>query len=424
MATSQSSTAINTRQKINRRKRRRPRVFRPDKNSLYDILHQHAGESLFVLPICWTDSHSLYLGVEWRELPPCDTPQPPDSPGTPPSRGHLNPSSTINRLIAALDQILEPDPDSLLSKNSLAAIETVLGVLWRTPFSEPRKSPKLHLYFGSRVYHGAVGAQFMWNLTSKETASSFSSSRSVSTVPSAPIDVSKQSSPNQSHFTPSIICYVGKPQVASARRKCFRVKPGSRGSQDEHVLRLQERRHRKIDPSNSDKDAYFIAVFLAMAQKHFYTTLSIRSRYDLRLPKQQDIPSGPNFHDLKLRILTHDVDKKDFIVYTGYITREFLQKFHNPFKAPADDEDAAVSGLKIEYTRVPIWPILGLRERLGKALGPDVVGAFNPDEMETWETDPETDPETDSEKQNGKRRRPSISPQAVQKEAANKRNKR
>ncbi|KAF9770608.1 hypothetical protein IL306_011826, partial [Fusarium sp. DS 682] len=57
--------------------------------------------------------------------------------------------------------------------------------------------------------------------------------------------------------------------------------------------------------------------------------------------------------------------------------------------APADDDDAIVTGLRIEYTRVPIWPILGLRERLGKALGQEIVGSFNPDEIETWEKDPE-----------------------------------
>jgi hypothetical protein len=51
--------------------------------------------------------------------------------------------------------------------------------------------------------------------------------------------------------------------------------------------------------------------------------------------------------------------------------------------------DAAVSGIKIEYIEVPIWPILGLRERLGNALGQEILGAFNPDEIDTWEKDPE-----------------------------------
>jgi hypothetical protein len=151
------------------------------------------------------------------------------------------------------------------------------------------------------------------------------------------------------------------------------------------MFRLQQLRARMLVPSNSDHDAHFVGVFLGMAQKHFYPSLPITSRRDLRISPEQGIPPCPNFHDLKLRILTHDTDTLEFIVYTGYVTKEFLEKFHDPFKAPLDDDDAAVSGLKIEYTRVPIWPILGLRERLGKTLGQEVVGAFNPGEIETWE---------------------------------------
>jgi hypothetical protein len=80
-------------------------------------------------------------------------------------------------------------------------------------------------------------------------------------------------------------------------------------------------------------------------------------------------------------ILTHGIDTSEFIVYTRYITKEFLEKFTIPFKALLDNDDAAISGLKIEYTRVPIWPILALQERLTEALGQDVVGAFKPDEI-------------------------------------------
>lgn len=63
-------------------------------------------------------------------------------------------------------------------------------------------------------------------------------------------------------------------------------------------------------------------------------------------------------------ILTHGIDTSEFIVYTRYITKEFLEKFTIPFKVPLDNDDAAISGLKIECTRVPIWPILTLREDL------------------------------------------------------------
>ncbi|KAH6977715.1 hypothetical protein EDB80DRAFT_550113, partial [Ilyonectria destructans] len=66
---------------------------------------------------------------------------------------------------------------------------------------------------------------------------------------------------------------------------------------------------------------------------------------------------------------------------------EFLEKFRNPSKAPGGEEEMEFSGIKIEFTRVPIWSILGLRERLGKALGQDVVRYFNHEEMETWVKD-------------------------------------
>lgn len=97
----------------------------------------------------------------------------------------------------------------------------------------------------------------------------------------------------------------------------------------------------------------------------------------------------PNFRDVTLRILTHETDIYNFIVYTAYVTKEILEKFHNPFKATQGEEKTELSGIKIEFTRVPIWPVLGLRERLGNALGHDVVGEFNDKEMETWEKDPE-----------------------------------
>ncbi|GKU14446.1 unnamed protein product, partial [Fusarium langsethiae] len=137
-----------------------------------------------------------------------------------------------------------------------------------------------------------------------------------------------------------------------------------------------------LTPSNPDHDAHFVGIFLGMSQRHFYPV--IRKR-ESRMSTEQGIPPCPEFHDLNLWILTKDTETSEFIVYKGNRTKEFLEKFHDPSKAPADDGEAGVSGLKIEYTRVPIWPILGLGERLGKALAEDVVGASDPEEMETWE---------------------------------------
>ncbi|GKU21392.1 unnamed protein product [Fusarium langsethiae] len=342
------------------RRRRLRRIYRPAKNSLYDIFQQHAGTTLFVRPICWTDLHAQLLGARWEEQPPCDTPQSAAAPGTAPSRGHLSPSNTVIILSNALTQILLPD--SMHPTLSSKAAKTVLMTLWPTAFSKPNYLPQLHLYFGGSVYRDAVRAQIMWNLPADETKSSYSSFRSVSTRPAESFNVSTQSSPNQSPADLPMICYIGETQLASVRNNLFTVSPGPGRSWNEPVFRLQQRRARMLIPLNSDHDAHFV---------------------------EQGILPCPNFHDLKLTILTHDSDTSEFIVYTGYITKEFLEKFHDPFKAPLNDDDAAVSGLRIEYTRVPIWPILGLRERLSKALGQEVVGEFNPDEIETWEKDPE-----------------------------------
>lgn len=116
------------------------------------------------------------------------------------------------------------------------------------------------------------------------------------------------------------------------------------------------------------------------------------------MTEERVIPPRLDFKDITLRILTHDIDTHDFIIYTGYVTKEFLEKFHNPFEAPGAEEEMKFSGIKIEFTRVPIWPILGLRERLGKALGQGVVGDFNHEEMERWVNDP-------GKQESGKRKR-------------------
>ncbi|KAF4496712.1 hypothetical protein FAGAP_7136 [Fusarium agapanthi] len=368
------------------RKRRPQRIYKPAKNSLYDIFHQHAGTSLFVRPIYWTDLHAQLLGVKWEELTPCDTPKPSTAPGMPPSQGHLSPSNTIISLSNALTQILLPGPlDPSLCSN---AVKSVLNTLWPTPFNKPQYGPDLDLHFGGLIYHHAVPVQLMWNCPSEEAKSSYSSSKSVSTQPAESFNISTQSSPNYSPTNLTMICYISKTHSASVQKGPVCV---PEGTWNEPAFRLQELRARMLVPSNSDHDAHFVGIFLGMAQKQFYPPPSSRHEDILvsRTSSEQGIPPSPNFHDMKLKMITHDIDTSEFIVYTGHITKEFLEKFHNPFKAPADDDDARVSGLKIEYTRVPIWPILGLRERLGKALGQEVVGTFNPDDMETWEKDPE-----------------------------------
>lgn len=297
----------------------------------------------------------------------------------------MRPSQTIKTLSDALSQILLPDTiHPILCSN---AVKTILHTLWPEPFNKPHYLPEMHLFFGGRVYRDAVRAQVMWNFPT-EAKSSYSSFKSVSTRPADSFNVSPTAnSPVHNLANLPMLSYISKNHLASFRRNIFRVAPGPDRSWNEPVRRLQQLRAKQLVPADSDHDAHFVAMFLAMAQKHFYTTPPASSRREISMLPGKEIPPCPDFHDVTLRILTHDTDTAEFIVYTGHVTAEFLERFHYPCRVPSNDEEAEVKGIKIEYTRVPIWPILGLRERLGKALGQDVVGQFDPDEIEKWESD-------------------------------------
>ncbi|EXL65439.1 hypothetical protein FOPG_18333 [Fusarium oxysporum f. sp. conglutinans race 2 54008] len=242
-------------------------------------------------------------------------------------------------------------PDSMHPILSSIAVKAAFMTLRPKAFSKPYYSPEFHLYFGGVVYRDAVPAQIMWNFPSDEMKSSYSSFSPKQLI-----------SPRMWPGEIMERARVSPPATQGSHARAFKF--GSRCALRGHF-------------------------FLGMAQKRFYPSPPITGRRDSRMSPEQGIPPCSNFHDLKLSILTHDTDTLEFIVYTGYVTKEFLENFHDPFKAPLNDDDAAVSGLKIEYTRVPIWPILGLRERLGKASGQEVVGSFNPDEIKTWEKEPE-----------------------------------
>ena len=44
----------------------------------------------------------------------------------------------------------------------------------------------------------------------------------------------------------------------------------------------------------------------------------------------------------------------------------------SPHSAPKSQED--FTGIKISYTRVDMWPLIGLKERLSQVLGPEIAG--------------------------------------------------
>ncbi|KAM0257449.1 hypothetical protein ACHAQJ_004396 [Trichoderma viride] len=365
--------------------RRAARMRRPQKGSLRDILRQNAGTSLFVRPIGWTDLHASLLGVRFCELPACDTPRPCNLPGSPPTQGHMRPSHNITKLSEALTEILLPS--AALPKSTSAAVRVVLMTLWPAAFSKWQLYPELNLYFGDKVYHDVVRVQALWNFPSSPSA--LSSQTSVATIPARLVGShSTSSSSPPVHCTANLpmLCYIGKNQLASIRKCIFRVAVGPDNNPNIPVQRLQQLRAKLLIPADADHDAHFVGIFLAMAQRHFYTApVPMFTRESYWAPRKADA-RRPDFQDVKMRILTHDTETSEFLVYTGHVTAKFLDRFYDP-SSTYYDEDGTVAGMKVEFTRVPIWPILGLRERLGKALGEDIVGSFDSDHMETWEDD-------------------------------------
>ena len=151
--------------------------------------------------------------------------------------------------------------------------------------------------------------------------------------------------------------------------------PGPNRIYNGPVHRLQTLRSKLLMPKNPDEDAYILAVMIAIAQQASYSHISFHPR------------------DQKVKVLTTSEDDESFVVYNGIVPAAFLQMLHEPEKAPQGDAE-----IKIEYTQVPVWPVLGLKERLGLALGSDVVGEVDVNNMETWEDELPPTPETPSPK--------------------------
>ncbi|EGX96919.1 hypothetical protein CCM_01577 [Cordyceps militaris CM01] len=359
---------------------RRPRPVEP--GSVVDIIRQHPGSRLFERILCWTDQHAQLLGVQFNKLPKCDTPIPVNEPGSPPPKGHMQPSRTITTLSDKLTYILSyrsTDPDDLC-----ATVRTIMGTLWPATFCRVVGFGKLHLYFGDKVYHDAVKTQCIWAYPGGHflpSQSSLSTAQSTQETASQSASQSQQSSTSRQHLLTDspMVCYMSKAKLESMRTKMFYILSCPNGDLNKPVHNLRRLWAKALAPSNADADAPIAGIMLAMAQRHFYANQCGREKS----PAKKDKP----FHDVRMRLLTHDSETAEFLVYTGHITATFLEHFRRPHKMPSATKFDGGLGLKIDYVRVPIWPILGLRERLGKALGEDLVGSFDPAVMETWEED-------------------------------------
>ncbi|KAI5920357.1 hypothetical protein F4810DRAFT_702940 [Camillea tinctor] len=366
--TTTATTTTTTTTTTTKHKKMRRRHLVPEIGSIYDILHDHAGTSLFVLPICWTDLHLRLLGCRFVQMPPqktpipCTTTSPRRSPKAPP---------TVVTLGSNLDILVSTDGSKpVMTKNR--ALKQILSVLFPNHLSRPKAGTELPMRFGRHYYAKALRCQAIWTpvdtsalsfnsattWTSSRTANQLMASMSVNAPSDAPV-----------------LVYVSRSHLNHVRRNCFRVLSGPNRLYNGPVHRLQMLRSRGLIPKNLDEDSYFVAIMIAMAQQYVFDNTVHPTAFTPR--------------DVQVRVLTVSEDDNAFIVYTGTVSAGILSMFHQPHKAPASD-----AHVKIEHTQVPIWPVLGLKERLGQALGSDLVGDFDGVSMDTYEDELKATPES------------------------------
>lgn len=359
------------RRKSKRRKIPCRKIKSPEIGSLYDILHDSSGSSLYVPPFCWTDQHTSLLG-RFVQRPPQNTPTPSATSSPRRTPQSFTPLAIIN-ISGQLDLMMEEGSSQYQQSTSM---EIILDILFPSRLSNT--SGILTMRCGSARYSSAIRCQGMWKcasvLRSFESATASipgSSSSSLGTWA-----YGKWMDSATPYDTP-VLAYISRDHLNYMRRSCYRISSFPDGSFNYVIHSLQQMRSRKLTPKNPDEDQYILATMIAMAQQHVYT----------------GIYTGVGFapRDIRVSVITLSREDASFIVYTAVISTAFLHFFNYPDKAPPGDPK-----ITIEYQRVPVWPVLGLKERLGQVLGKDIVGEVNPTRMETFEDEWVT--ESDSEK--------------------------
>lgn len=392
------------------RKRRRiiNRITRPEPGSLYDIMHEYQGESLFIIPICWTDQHPKALGVQWTHHETIRKPVPDFNSMS--SKYPLRPTRIATELSKDLTTILSPGDPSPLSCTS---IKNVMSTLFPTTVFNAKTGMDLELRFGDRILRRAVRVPVLWrqydvgshsfDSASTKVAGSYGWTPSSSTCGAGGSQASEWSrSSSQSASAPPTLAFVNRDSLHMMRRTLYRVLPGPINGDHRNtpVANLQNLRSKRLIPQDVDHDAYLVAIMIAIAQWYCYPpssrlaskTWSQRSSQGFQ-PAPETYLQQPEFRDIPVKIITQNSTTAEFVIHSAVVTAAFLKRFACPFKAPQAD-DLLKGGLKIEVTKVQIWPVLGLKERLAKALGPEIAGELAcsdiaDGDIETWETEQE-----------------------------------
>ncbi|KAF3766164.1 hypothetical protein M406DRAFT_239139, partial [Cryphonectria parasitica EP155] len=344
------------------------RVVRPAPGSLYDIMHDHCGESLFITPICWTDAHARLLGVNFVDCDPVQNPVPDLSSM---SQLPLRPSRIATELSKDLTAILSPK----LGCFTAHSVKRVLRTFFPATLSKAKSNVDLECRFGDHTLKRAVRVTVLWQQSDSLDASFDNNNDSRIR------DWRRYSSSSGQQLSRPVLAFVNRTHLTMVRHNLYRVVPGpANGDQmNTPVLNLQRLRSKKLVPENGDHDSYLVAIMLAIAQSQCYAqgTTASSSRASSQKSSQgstisaDSVQPRPVFRDVPVRILSQDSSAAAFVVYSTVVTAAFLERFAEPTKAPSADA-LHNGGLKVEVTRVPIWPVLGLKERLAQALGAEL----------------------------------------------------
>ncbi|KAI0852023.1 hypothetical protein F5Y00DRAFT_228443 [Daldinia vernicosa] len=354
-----ASTNVKTERNRLHRRTKCCKVLSPGIGSLYDILHDHASTALYVPPLCWTEFHTQVLGCRFMQQPPQTTPVP-SSPSSPSRKSqHPKVPQTVVHISRTLDIIMKK---GIPTYEQNEAMKSVLNDLFPGQLS-PTDLSSLTLRCGKDRYISGVRCQALY----KDLISSHSFEST--TTCSSDVSIINIEGDTRAPYNPPILAYLDLDYLNHIRRNCFRVSSGPNGSFNGPIHRLQKIRSEKLIPKNPNEDQYILATILAMAQQHVYGNMFTGEGF---VPK-----------DVEVRVLTVSKNDESFVVYSSVVPTAFLTMFHEPGKSPQGN-----TKFTINYQHVPIWPVLGLKERLGQALGKDLIGEFDIDRIETFQDEP------------------------------------
>jgi hypothetical protein len=276
-------------------------------------------------------------------------------------------------LTSELHTLVREDATSARAFCKNRAMKHILSTLFPATLTRPKTGAELNLYFGHRVFRKVVRIPCIW----KSPSSVDTSFDSCPTLPSSSFCQAPKSSRDAGM---PMLAYINRSQLAAIRKNLYGVHRRPDSNRNEPVSRLQRLRSKMLVPADTDHDPYIVAILLAMAQAHYYHEFSSRpsSQASSQGGRKPVRVAPPSFRDVKVQVITHEEgndSSPNFVVYTATVTATFLNRFMFPHKAPKPQpNEDPTAGMDISYTPVSFWPILGLKERLSKALGPEIAG--------------------------------------------------